>query len=327
MASKDPAAKPPDIADASMAYMPKPSGMSEGVDEIKLNNKAEETKSMADIAEELGKDKITAPTSAAAAGVAVPVNGKPREVKKSAPAKGTDKIEKPSISHVAPMDELASGDELMSGSDLAPIVPNNKSKSKSAKGKAFFMILALIGLASAGALGYLWYQERQQVNNLQSQVAQSTQGKTSPSPSVAPISNLRTIPELGLMYPLGAETETITYRYRQTIDTDKKVHDVITLSSTKVVIAEREVSNAAPKCTAEFGPLGSIASYLAGEKYKGAAIETQAEGSKTIVKLGEKYYVFETAQAACSSDKAVQAVVAAEKTNVDSFFASLKVKE
>ena len=67
----------PSIADGSMAYMPKPDGdeQPEGEDEIRLDhNKKEETKTMADIAEELGGDKIT--NTPQADGVKVAVNGK-----------------------------------------------------------------------------------------------------------------------------------------------------------------------------------------------------------------------------------------------------------
>lgn len=316
MAPNGKSPNPPDIADASMAYMPKPDGKAaEGADEIQLNNKTEEKKSMADIAEELGKDKVT--STPAPKAVPVAVNGKPREVKKAAP-------EPAKQAHVP---EPAGGGD-MGGSDELPAMKSKPDKQPGGK-KGLLVALLLIALVAAGVFGYLWYQERTNVAKLESDLAKSggTQSSATPSPSTAATSDLRTIPELGLTYAFTTNTEAITYRYRELVDADKKVHGVITLSSTKVITAERKVSNSTPKCTAEFGPLGSVTSYQAGESYKGKTIETQAEGNAAIVKAGDTYYVFENAQAACSTDKTVQDAVLAEKENVQTFLKSLKTEE
>ena len=311
----------PSIADGSMAYMPKPDGdeQPEGEDEIRLDhNKKEETKTMADIAEELGGDKIT--NTPQADGVKVAVNGKSKktQAKKSEPAKSE------------PVPEVIEPDVIDDG-NIPPALEAERQRGDKGGGKGFLIFLMIIALLAAGIFGYLWWTEKQQVADLQTEVSKLTEANKGlsgdTSSSAVSAGTTRTIPELGLTYAFGDDVATVTYRFRETTDANKQAHKVITFSSTKVVEAERKVSSTAPKCTAEFSPLGALTSYSAGDTYKGGKIEDVEVDDETVLKLGDSYYVYEAGQSACSADASVQEVVTAEKAAVQAFVKSLKEQQ
>lgn len=310
----------PSIADGSMAYMPKPEGTEtpEGEDEIRLDhNKKEETKTMADIAEELGSDKITNTPQADEVKVAVNNKAKKADVKK--PAKPTPEVT-PEI--IEP--------EVMDDGNIPPALEAERERGGKGGGKGFLVFLMIVALLAAGIFGYLWWTESQQVAKLQTEVDKLTEankGLSGESTATTTTSNIRTVPELGLTYAFTDEVAGVTYRFRETTDANKQAHKVITFSSTKVVEAERKVSNSAPKCTAEFAPLGSLTSYATGDAYKGGKIEDVEVDNETVLKLGDTYYVYEAAQSACSADATVQEVVIAEKAAVQAFVKSLKEQQ
>ncbi|MDQ5943945.1 MAG: hypothetical protein QG658_11 [Patescibacteria group bacterium] len=322
MATPDDKIKPtgPSIADGSMAYMPKPEGAeaTEGEDEIRLDhNKKEETQTMADIAEELGGDKIT--NTPQADGVKVAVNDKPKKADIKKPTKPEPEVT-PEI--IEP--------EVIDDGNIPPAYEAERSHESKGGGKGFLVFLLIVALVAAGIFGYLWWTEKQQVATLQSEVDKLTEankGLSGETTTAVATSDTRTIPELGLSYAFGDDVAAVTYRFRETTDANKQAHKVITFSSTKVVEAERKVSNTAPKCTAEFGPLGSLTSYATGDTYKGGKIEDVEVDNETVLKLGDTYFVYEAAQSACSSDATVQEVVTAEKTAVQAFVKSLKEQQ
>lgn len=309
----------PSIADGSMAYMPKPDidEKLEGEDEIRLdNNKKEETKTMADIAEELGGDKIT--NTPQADTVQVEVDDKPKKAAAKKDAKPAPEVIEP---------------EVIDDGNIPPALVAERSQGEKGGGKGFLIFLFILALVAAGIFGYLWWSEKQHVAKLQSDVDKLTEAnkglsgdssKTSPATTAT---STRLIPELGLTYAFGDDVKTVTYRFRETTDSNKQVHKVITFSTTKVVEAERKVSNSAPKCTAEFSPLGALTSYTAGSTYKGGKIEEAKVDNESVFKFGDTYYVYEAGQSACSADASVQEAVTAEKTAVQAFVKSLKEQE
>lgn len=304
----------PSIADGSMAYMPKPDDdKPEGEDEIRLDhNKKEESKTMADIAEELGADKITNTPQADA--VKVGVNNRQRKVAPKASAKPEPEVITP---------------EVMDGGNIPPALEAERSEGGKGGGKGILVFLLVMALIATGIFGYLWWTQKQQVATLQTEVNKLTEANKglsgeSTSTATSATSDTRLVPELGLAYAFGDNVKTVTYRFRETNDANKQVHQVITFSSTKVVEAERKVSNTAPKCTAEFSPLGALTSYKAGDVYKDGKIDDVEVDGESVLKLGDTFYVYEPSQSACSADSTVQSVVTAEKPAVQEFVKSLK---
>jgi hypothetical protein len=190
----------------------------------------------------------------------------------------------------------------------------------------------LVALVAAGIFGYLWWTKSQELTKLKSE-HESTSSQTEKSDTsettTTTSSDMRLIPELGLTYDFTDDVASVTYRYRETIDTtpEKKDHKVISFSSTKLVEAERKISTSAPKCTAEFSPLGALTSYAEGDTYKSGKIEDQEIDNETVLKIGDSYYIYEASQAACSADAGVQAIAAEEKTAVQTLIKSLKAQE
>lgn len=304
----------PSIADSSMAYMPKPdNGQPEGEDEIRLDhNKKEETKTMADIAEELGGDKIT--NTPQADTVKVGVNGK---VAEAAAKKAT-----------APADHGIEP-QIIDDGNIPPSIEAEHIENGKSGGKGFLIFLLVLALLATGIFGYLWWSERQQISALQSEVNKLTEANKGLSNNTATTTvesdrDTRLIPELGLVYAFNDGVEAVTYRFRETSDSNKQVHQVITFSSTKIVEAERKVSNAAPKCTAEFSPLGMLTSYKSGDTYRDGKIDDAKVDGETVLKLGDMYYVYESSQSVCSTEASVQATVTAEKPAIQAFVKSLK---
>lgn len=303
----------PSIADSSMAYMPKPDGdeVSEKADELLLdNNKKEETKTMADIAEELGGDKITNTPQVD------PKIIKPHDT----PEETEHLVVKADPRKVA---SRTGGDGAPPPSRLEP-----KEEDNGGGGKKILIVLLVLSLVIAGALGYLWWSQKQQITALQQATQKQAEENKEPSDdkstSVSSDSKTRTIPELGLTYAFVDDVSSITYRYRETIDANKQPHKVITFSSTKVVEAERKVSNSAPKCTAEFSPLGALTSYATGDTYKDGKIEDVKVDGESVVKIGDTYYVYEASQSVCSADTSVMQAITTEKSAMPTFIKSLK---
>lgn len=307
-----------DLANGSLAYMPK-ADSAEKTDEIKLDSKKEESKTMADIAEQLGKeDKATEK---------IPVKAAAPAVAKEPKAPKLTKDEEPEI--LTPQVIDGSGDD-----EIPPLNHSGRaSGEKSGGGKGVLVALLVIALVAAGAFAYLWYSGKANADELaaknktltDSNEALTQQIKTLKGDSSSGTTvTIRLIPELGVTYTLTDATKGVTYRYREITDTEKKVHKVVTFSSTDLVAAEVKVSNAAPKCTAEFGPLGTLTAYATGDTYKGAKVETQEANGTTIFKVGDTYYIYDAAQATCSADKTVQAVVTTDKTAVTDLLKSLK---
>lgn len=307
----------PDVASGSLAYMPKPDS-SETTDEIKLNSKKEESKTMADIADELKKDDDKA--------AQIPVKASAPVAKEPKPPKLT-KDEEPEV--LTP-EVIDSGDDEMPPLNTArPSAGGNGSGG----GKGLLIALLVIALIAAGAFAYLWWSGKANADDLAQKNAQLTASNQALDKQVKELSGgstgtgtatIRLMPELGVTYSLTDTTKNITYRYRETTDAEKKVHKVITFSSANLVAAEVKASNAAPKCTAEFAPLGTLTSYATGETYKGAKIDTQEPNDTTIFKVGDTYYVYDAAQSSCSADKTVQQVAATDKPAVTELLKTLK---
>lgn len=302
-----PESKPLKINDgaSSLAYMP--SAENDNAPEItmgKLDRDAEK-QTMADIASELAEN-----TDSKKSTVKVGVGSKANKTEKT--TKLTPGI-KPETDELP---DFPSDDAMpdMSEPKLAhenPAPPQHGSKRG-------LLILLVFAIVAAAVFGWLWLSSKAKQDELTAQVnqLQSSSSQPSASPAALASSTLRLVPEMGLTYKLTDTSKTLTYRYRETTDTDKKIHKVITLSTTDVIEAERAVSNNAPKCTAEFAPLGTYTSYAAGDTYKGGKIEAQTPDNKTIFKIGDSYYVFEASQAPCSTDKTVEAKLVEGKANI-----------
>lgn len=317
----------PSIADGSMAYMPKPDGTddADNANEISLgNNKKEETKTMADIAEELEGDKSSSKVKV--------------EVDKKADSKDQAKTNtKPKPDDIitdepTEVEVLEPEEPIVTGGGNIPPALDEERRRGGGGGKGFLIFLVLVALVAAGIFGYLWWTKSQELTKLKSE-HESTSSQTEKSDisetTATTSSDIRLIPELGLTYDFTDDVASVTYRYRETIDTtpEKKDHKVITFSSTKLVEAERKISTSAPKCTAEFSPLGALTSYAEGDTYKSGKIEDQEVDNETVLKIGDTYYIYEASQAACSADAGVQAIATEEKTAVQTLIKSLKAQE
>ncbi|MBP9827409.1 hypothetical protein KBC99_02955, partial [Candidatus Saccharibacteria bacterium] len=209
-----------------------------------------------------------------------------------------------------------------------------KTRSKSTPVLAALLLITLIG---AGVLGWLWWSGRAQVSSLNKKVSdlessnasldkqlKAATGSSTVTESSDSVSDTRTITELGLTYDVTDTTRLITYRYRELIDAQSKIHSVLSLSSTAVIAAERKVNTTgAPKCTAEFAPLGILTSYKTGDLYKGARVETLTADKEKTFKIGENYYIYEAAQAACSTNAEVVTAVNSGKAAVATMLRSL----
>ncbi len=293
---------------SSLAYMP--SADSDDTPEITMDfDRDSEKKTMADIASELAEDDTKT------AAVKVGVNGKATKEPKGA------KLAKAPVSKKEAADSLPdfpSDDEMPDMSQSEP--PRDSAPpTRGGGGKRGLLIVLVFALVAAAVFGWLWLSGKAKQDELTAKVSQlessSSHTSTTPAPSSSS-SDTRLITELSLTYKLTDASLPLTYRYRETTDAEKKAHKVITFSTTDIVEAERAVSNSAPKCTAEFAPLGTFTSYATGDIYKGGKIEAQIPDNQTIFKIGDSYYVFETSQAPCSADKTVQAKITDGKTNI-----------
>ena len=326
-------AQPSDIPDASqgsMAYMPQPDGAVEVPMNIGKKSSKEEKATMANLANKLAAEDAEANPKPVKIGVngkaTKPTPDEPKKVSKdeikSTPEPIVQDVKLPPNSH---------NDAAPSSSHIEK-VSNDVPRSG---GKKMLVGLLFLSLIATGVLGYFFWQSQSYNTDLKVKLkdaeAKQTNSSSTSTATPAPLTSTsstgkRLIPELGLSLSQSEATDKITYRYRESVDTDKKIHSVLTLSSTGVISAERAVSNLAPKCTAEFAPLGTLTSYQKGDTYKTAKIETQKVDQFSIFQIGEKYYVLDAAQTACSTDKSVVAAIAADKPTVTTFIKALEVK-
>lgn len=312
----------PDVASGSLAYMPKPDS-SESTDEIKLNSKKEESKTMADIADELKKDDDKV--------AQIPVKASAPVAKEPKPPKLT-KDEEP---------EVLTPEVIDGGDDEMP--PLNTARpsadgSGSGGGKGVLIALLVIALIAAGAFAYLWWSGKAKADDLAQKNAQLTASNQALDKQVKELSGgstatgtatIRLIPELGVTYSLTDTTKRLTYDYRQIVDSAKKTHNMLQFSSSDLIIAEVKANPAGkPACTADKGPLGYITEYTAtdtvpktSKTFKDLTPEESGDG---IVKVGDVYYMTESVQATCSTSKEVIAIQTNDRKYVIELLNSLK---
>lgn len=302
-----------DAGGSSLAYMPRGDGTADDdKPEISMDkfDRDEEKKTMADIATELSNDDDKK-------AVKIGVNGKEKSKPKSSPkSEGLVPEELPALDAEPELTEAEL--DSMHGAVDRP------SAATGGKAKGLLVAGLIVSLIASGVFGWLWWTARSEQADLAEKVAklEGTAPASSPA-ATATTTDLRLISELKLNYKLDDASTKLTYRFREVVDAEKKVHRVLTFSSVDVITAERLVSNASPKCTAEFAPLGSVTEYTTGETYKAAKIETQTVDQQTIFQVGDMYYVYEASQAACSADKTVQAAVSSSRPSVTDLLKTL----
>lgn len=304
-----------DAAGGSLAYMPGAEG-DDKADKpsisIEKGERDDDQKTMADIATELSQEDDKKAVKIGVNGKAKPkkvsqeeaLDAFPEEV--GTPEELPELDKEPELSH----DDIESMKTVMEEPEV--------QRAARTKGRKLLVFLLLILLVASGVFGWLWWTARSDQADLNAKITEleaAAKGTTQTATTTG-TSAVRSIPELSLTYKLDDATNKLTYRYRESVDADKKVHRVLTFSSTDIISAERAISNAAPKCTAEFSPLGLVSEYVTGDTYKGTKIETQKVDDTSLFKVGDNYYVYETPQTACSADKTVQAAVTTAKSNL-----------
>lgn len=209
----------------------------------------------------------------------------------------------------------------------APIVTGRPKKKWP---KILAVVLILLLLAGNAVWGYFYMQQNDKKKdeiaslNAKLSAAEKKAGSTSnlaQTKSPKETSQYREIPELGVKFPLNAETAKFSYSYQKLGD-----NAYVAYFSTKDLIEKSPIVNNEVSCSSGSGVIGTLQIVVPGSKVglAGKPVE-ELVSQGSAKKVGDKYVVWTAPQSTCSSDKALQTMQTTSRNALEQAFKQLSL--